>query len=86
MGWSLRARVRSLSLAVLVASCVIDLLGVLESNTQTFYNINFNQFAPGTSYTNASGPPADFSSYAPSGLNAGGVSAYVFPGFYNQSD
>lgn len=80
MGWVPRARARSVLGAVLVF-CVIGLLGTGETRAQTLYNINFSQFTAGSAYTNASGPPNDFSSYAPSGSNAVGVSSYIFPAF-----
>jgi len=64
-----------------LVSCVIGLLGAGESKAQTLYNITFGQFTAGTAYTNASGPPNDFSAYVTSGSNTGGVSSYIFPAF-----
>jgi hypothetical protein len=77
MGSSLKV---STGRASLVA-CVIELLVSGISPAQTLYNITFSQFTIGTVYTNASGPPNDFSSYAPSGANPSGVSSYIFPAF-----
>ncbi len=80
MGSSLKAPIRSVWLAVVIAS-VIQLLGFRESSAQTLYNITFSQFTPVTAYTNASGPPNDFSAYAASGSNPSGVASYIFPAF-----
>ena len=80
MVWSRKARIHSVWLGVALA-CVIELLGARESNSQTLYNITFSQFSPGSMYTNASGAPNDFSSYAPGGSNPSGVSSYIFPIF-----
>ena len=80
MGSSLKAPIRNVWLVVLIAS-VIELVGYSESSAQTLYNITFGQFTAGTTYTNAGGPPNDFSAYAPSGSNPSGVSSYIFPAF-----
>ena len=80
MGFSLKGSSRSVFLAV-IGACAIELLGFQKSSAQTLYNITFGQFTVGTTYTNASGPPNDFSSYAPSGSNPSGVSSYIFPAF-----
>ncbi len=80
MGSTLRASTKISWLAAVVV-CVIHLLGSAQSSAQTLYNINFSQFAIGTVYSNASGPPNDFSFYAPSGANPAGVSCYIFPAF-----
>lgn len=71
MGLALKRLVRNFWVGVMAAS----LLGLLaaEANAQSLYNITFSQFAAGTVYTNAGGPPSDFSSYAPSGSDAMGV-------------
>jgi hypothetical protein len=82
MGSSLKVSV-SRACLVTVISCVIELLGFEESHAQTLYNINFSQFSFGTVYTNASGPPSDFSAYAPGGSNSGGVFSIIFPAFLN---
>jgi hypothetical protein len=66
---------------VVLVSCAIKLLGTGESKAQTLYNITFSQFTAGIAYTNASGPPNDFSSYATSGSNAVGVSSSILPAF-----
>jgi hypothetical protein len=50
-----------------------------ESKAQVLYNITFSQFAPYTVYTNASGPPNDFSSYVTTGSRASGVSSAIVP-------
>jgi hypothetical protein len=60
---------------------VLKLPGPGESQAQTLYNINFSQFTVGTVYTNASGPPNDFSAYAPGGSNPSGVFSVIFPAF-----
>jgi hypothetical protein len=72
MGWTLKRPALSFCVGVVVAS-FIGLLAFEDSNAQTLYNITFSQFAAGTVYTNASGPPSDFSSYVLSGSNTGGV-------------
>ena len=80
MGSSLKSPIWNVCLVLAIAS-VIELLGYRESTAQTLYNITFSQFTVGTTYTNASGPPNDFSAYAPSGSNPSGVSSYIFPAF-----
>jgi hypothetical protein len=80
MGWTLKTPVRSFWVGVAVVS-LLGFLGSGESNAQTLYNITFSQFSPGSVYTNASGPPNDFSSYAISGSNAVGVSSYIVRAF-----
>lgn len=80
MGWGLRALVRSVWGAALV-SCAIGLLSTGESKAQTLYNVSFSQFTAGSAYTNASGPPSDFSSYVTSGSNPGGVSSVIREAF-----
>jgi hypothetical protein len=65
----------------LMVASLVGLLGSGESNGQTLYNITFSQFSPGSIYTNASGPPNDFSSYVTSGSNPVGVSSFIFPAF-----
>jgi hypothetical protein len=80
MGWTLKTVARSFWVGVVIAS-LLGLLGPVDSNAQTLYNINLSQFTPGTPYTNATGPPNDFSSYVISGSNPGGVSTYVVQGF-----
>jgi hypothetical protein len=77
MGSALKSPVKIIA----VLTYALALLGSRLIQAQTLYNINFSQFAPGTIYTNASGPPNDFSFYAPSGSNSGGVSSVVFPAF-----
>src|SRR5580698_1993926 len=87
MGSSLRARINSVWLVVVVAS-LITLVGVRRSCAQSLYNITFSQFTAGTIYTNASGPPNDFSSYIASGSNSVGVSSFIVqaysPGLANK--
>jgi hypothetical protein len=56
-------------------------LGSVESHAQTLYKITFSQFTSGTVYTNAGGPPNDFSTYAPGGSNPSGVFSVIFPAF-----
>src|SRR5882724_10279060 len=80
MGSSPKVSISRVSLAAVIA-CVIELLGSGESYAQALYNITFSQFPSGTAYTNASGPPSDFSAYAPSGSNPSGVSSYILPAF-----
>jgi len=77
MGSSLKAPIRNGWLVIVIVS-LIELLGFRESSAQTLYNITFGQFAPGSAYTNASGAPNDFSSYATNGSNPSGVSSYIF--------
>jgi hypothetical protein len=87
MGSSLRARINSVWLVVVVAS-LTGLMGVRKSCAQSLYNITFSQFTAGTIYTNASGPPNDFSSYTTSGSNSVGVSSFIVqaysPGLANK--
>jgi len=80
MGSTLKLSTKCVRLAVVLA-CAIELLGFNQANAQTSYNITFSQFPLVSVYTNASGPPNDFSSYAASGSNAAGVSTYIFPAF-----
>jgi len=80
MGWTLKSPATSFWVGV-VAVSFIGLFVSRESNSQTLYNITFSQFTAGSVYTNASGPPGDFSSYVTNGFNASGVSSYIFPGF-----
>jgi hypothetical protein len=80
MGLTLKRLARSFWGGAVVAS-FLGLLGSEDSNSQTLYNITFSQFSAGSAYTNASGPPNDFSSYVTSGSNASGVSSYILPVF-----
>ncbi len=80
MGSTLKTSSKSVWLAVLIA-CAIELLAFRVSNAQVLYNITFDQFPVGSSYTNASGPPNDFSSYTISGATPGGVGSFIFPSF-----
>ena len=80
MGSSRKVSIRRACLAAVIA-CVIELLGPVESHAQTLYNITFSQFTIGTVYTNASGPPNDFSAYTPGGSNPSGVFSVIFPAF-----
>jgi len=66
---------------VVAAVSLIGLFNPVTSSAQTLYNITFSQFSAGSMYTSASGPPNDFSSYTPSGSNAGGVFCYIAPVF-----
>jgi hypothetical protein len=80
MGSTLKTPTKTVWLAAVVV-CAVELLGFRASDAQTLYNITFNQFAPGTVYTNASGPPNDFSAYVPGGPNPSGVFSVIFPAF-----
>ncbi|HXI83108.1 MAG TPA: hypothetical protein VNL17_03345 [Verrucomicrobiae bacterium] len=82
MGSSLKVSGIGVWLAAVI-TCVIELLVPVESHAQILYNITFGQFSPGTTYTNASGPPNDFSAYAPGGSNPSGVFSVIFPAFLN---
>src|SRR6266404_4186195 len=80
MGSSLKVYGGGVWLAAVI-TCLFELLVPGKSHAQTLYNITFSQFTPGTVYTNASGPPNDFSAYVPGGSNPSGVSTYIFPAF-----
>jgi hypothetical protein len=80
MGSGLRARIQGVWLVIVVAS-LAGLVGIQKSYAQALYNITFSQFPAGSIYTNASGPSHDFSSYAPSGSNLGGVSSFIVQAF-----
>lgn len=80
MGLALRPPARIFWVGLMVAS-LVGFLAPGESNAQTLYNITFSQFSPASIYTNASGPPNDFSSYVTSGSNPVGVSSFIFPAF-----
>ena len=80
MGLTLKSPARSFWVGIVVGS-LVGLLGSRGSSAQTLYSITFSQFSPGSLYTNASGGPADFTSYTTSGSNPSGVNAYIFPAF-----
>ncbi len=83
MGWTLKIPARNFWVGVALAG-LLGLLVPEKSSAQTLYNITFSQFAAGSVYTNAGGPPSDFSSYAPSGTDAPGVYSEIVQ-FYSTS-
>jgi len=80
MGRSFSAQARCIWIVVLLC-CACRLPGGGAANAQTLFDITFSQFATGTVYTSASGPPADFSLYYPSGLNSNGVICQILSAF-----